>query len=361
MRDKSILFFVGKVNVGGAGKMIKYVANLCANHFKKVYLYSFYDSPSFNDINKSIVCGSLHLNTSKKLWRVDALRIIRSQVKDIAPDICCVFVSDVAVMCRIATLGLDITFVSAERGDPYTLPILWKKLVTWTYNHSDYCFFQLEKAKLFFTELRKENSFVIPNPYFVSKNIEPYVGERKNTIVTATRFEEEKGVDILIKAFAKIHPKYPNYRLVLYGSGSKLDELKSLIDSYGISEFVSFPGYINNVAEAVREDGIFVLPSRYEGIPNTLIEVLAVGVPVITSDCSPGGPDFLTNHGERGLLFEIDNVDELCQKLELLLNDNNLVKKLEKKSIEIKSAITVDKINKQWLNAFEKISINIKK
>lgn len=350
MQNNVIVFFVGKLNVGGAGKMVKYVANICRDVFKEIHVVSFYEDMEYDE--EGVSYHGLQLNTSRRFWRFSAIKDIRRIVSELNPTVCCSFVSDIAMMARIATLlKRSLVFISAERGDPYTLPRVWKFLVTWTYNHSDYCFFQLPKARDFFGKEVIDKSFVIPNPY-LGGSIEPYYGRRNKTIVTAIRFEKEKGVDLLINAFANIHKDFSDYRLVIYGAGSLLPQYKEMISFLDIDDCVSFPGYVDNVAEAVRKEGIFVLPSRYEGIPNNLIEVLAVGIPVISADCSPGGPRFLLRDGQSGLLFPVNDVKALEESIRRLIQDKALYADLQKRSSDILKEITEPIIRGMWIKAF---------
>ena len=354
MAPKTIIFFVGKLEVGGAGKMVKYAAGIAKERFDKVIVASFYEKTKDLEHITNVECVGLALSTKKKSWRLDAIKEIRKFVAANNPCVCCAFVSDIAVMVRLATLFMPkILFVSAERGDPYTLPGSWKRLVSWAYRHSDYCLFQLDNARDFFGKSIRSKSFVIPNPYIGNPPV-PYYGERKKTIVTATRFEKEKGVDILIDAFSKIHEQHPEYRLVIYGDGSLKDEFVERVGTLGISDCVDFPGYIKNVAEKVKDDGIFVLPSLYEGIPNTLIEVIAARVPTISFDCSPGGPRFLTQNGERGLLFPVGDKESLAQDINLLINDEQKAEMLSKKGPSIVDDLYEGKIRQMWMIFFTK-------
>ena len=356
MTNNTIVFLVGKLHVGGAGKMVKYAASIAKEQFEKVIVVSFYESTIDLQGEFGIDFIGLNLSTSEKLWRYDAIRKIRSFIINNNPAVVCAFVSDIAVMVRIATLFLKgMVFVSAERGDPYTLPRIWKILVSWAYSHSDYCLFQLPKARDFFCKKVREKSFVIHNPY-LGPLLPPYHGERKKTIVTATRLEIEKGVDILINAFAIIHHKYPDYKLIIYGDGSLKNELHNQVKSLGLVEYVDFLGYQQYIAEKVSKDGIFVLPSRYEGIPNTLIEVMATGMPTISADCSPGGPRFLTRDGELGMLFPVDDTSSLVEKIELLLENKELVRHLEKRSPEILKFTSENVVKPLWIGFFRDIS-----
>lgn len=356
MSSKILLFVGDSIDVGGAGKMIKFVANVMADYGYKVYLLSLCQFERPRDLKDIVeyVPGERGANFSLK-GRIRMLRIIRKSVKNIHPNIICSFTSEVAFMSRLATIGLPVLVASAERGDPYTLPFIWKVLVKWAYTKSDACFFQLEKAKQFFNQSIRDKSFIIPNPFILSTTVQPYNGKRNKTIVSAGRFVPEKGFDILIKSFAIVHNKYPEYNLIILGEGPLQEEYSKLIKSLSLSGFVFFPGYSRNVAESVRREGVFVLSSRYEGIPNVLIEALSVGIPVVATNCSPGGPEFLTGNGERGLIVPMDDCEAMAKAIIRLIEDEALYHLFEIKGPEIRTLLDVNLISNMWIDAFRRI------
>ena len=356
LSDRRILFVVSQLKIGGAAKMIKYLANLCAIHFDKVTLLTYYDDFTPDDVQSSIERLNLNVKACDiPIWRLTALRRLRKVVKKGKYDIVCSFLPDVSAMSRLATLGTKAIVVSAERGDPFQFSRFWKTLVSWTYKTSDYCVFQLEQARDFFDEKVISHSFVIPNPYVPIHNIEPYGCERKKTIVSAGRFAPQKRFDVLIEAFANVLQKHPEYKLVLYGEGACIDEYKGLAKKLQIEDFIEFPGYVKNIAERIREDGIFVLSSDYEGIPNSLIEAMSVGLPCVATDCTPGGASFLTGQGNKGLLIPVHDVREMAKAINQLIDNPVLAKNLSEKAREITKELDIEVINKQWINAFTKM------
>lgn len=360
MQNKKIVFVnrSRQLERGGAGKMTMFVANVCANIFEKVYVILLSDGKRPEELDKRITFVNLPGSNRKNLiiWRTREIIALRSKIKSIKPDIVCPFVSEAAVMSRIATLGLSTKFCPAERGDPYTETFPWTLLVKWAYRHSDYCFFQLEKARDFFGDSVANKSFVIPNPYLPKNNQEPYSGERKKTIVSAGRFEREKCYDDLINAFSIVYNKHPEYKLVIWGDGSLLGEYQAQVEQLGLNEVVSFPGYTWDVPETIKQEGIFVLPSLYEGIPNTLIDALSVGIPVVSTDCTPGGPYFLTQGGQNGLLVPVKSPEKMADAVNRIIEEPMLAEELSRKGPSILSFISVDRISKMWIESFEKIA-----
>ena len=142
---------------------------------------------------------------------------------------------------------------------------------------------------------------------------------------------------------------------LLYGEGDYLIEYEKLIKELSLEGFVELPGYIRNVASCIREDGIFVLSSDFEGIPNALIEAMSVGLPCVATDCTPGGPAFLTNNGERGLLVPIQDVDAMAGAIISLIEGPSLAASLAKKATDIVSLLNIDVINKMWIDSFKNI------
>ncbi len=353
LRNKKILFVVSQLKVGGAAKMIKYVANLCSHHFGSVTLATYYDDYTPDDVDRTIKRINLDVKAGKlPFWRITALNRLKKEIKYGDYDIVCSFLPDISTMSRIVSFGSDAVVVSAERGDPYQFSAFWRRLVNWTYKKSDYCVFQLEKARDFFGKEVSDHSFVIPNPYVPINNVEPYFGIRKKTIVSAGRFAPQKRFDILIEAFAMVHKLHTDYKLVLYGGGDCLAEYRGLAKQLGIEDSVEYPGYVRNIPSAVCEDGVFVLSSDYEGIPNSLIEAMSVGLPVVATDCTPGGPAFLTNNGERGLLVPVHDVDAMANAILKLIEDEELSNTLSKRASEIVKQLHIDVINNMWMEAF---------
>ncbi len=356
MKNHSILFVINYLDLGGAGKMLKYVANLCASSFGKVTVLTTDEQERSTGLNSSVRHISLGYNPEKGMaWRMMQTRKLRRAIKEFAPDIVCPFVSDVCFISKLASYGLDAIFVSAERGDPFTKNRIWDMMMKWTYSQSDYCFFQLPQARDYYGEKVREKSFVIPNVFVQEDGITPYHGERKKTIVSAGRFVAEKRYETLISAFAQVHNTHPEYKMIIYGEGPYLAQYKQQAESLGIAGLIEYPGYVKGVARTIREDGIFVLSSRYEGIPNSLIEALSVGIPCVSTDCTPGGPRFLTKDGKNGLLVPVDDVDAMATAINAIIEDEELAKRLSATGPSIIEELSDDTISKKWLDAFETI------
>lgn len=357
MGDK-IVYLINTLKVGGAAKMLKYVANLSTDIFREVTIISMYDSSyEGKDLKNGIDVVCLGFD---KVNRLKRQFIMVSQTKraieKLNPDFVCSFISHVCFVGRLATLhNKKIKYISAERGDPFTESFIWKKLVKWTYRNSDYCFFQLERARDFFGHEVAKKSFVIPNPAIFNKPVEPYFGIRKKTIVSAGRFGPEKRYCDLIEAFSIVHKKYPEYTLTIYGEGPMLASYKGQVKDLGLEDYVSFPGYVDCFAQQIREDGVFVLSSLYEGIPNSLIEAMSVGIPCVATDCTPGGPAFLFDNGTRGILIPVKEPAAMADAIIQYIQNPELAQSNGESAISIVNQLKEETIRTKWINAFKMI------
>lgn len=238
--------------------------------------------------------------------------------------------------------------VYSERCDPNSYSYVAKKALRKFLPKADGAVFQTEDAQRCYDGIITKNSIVIPNavnPEFVR---EAYRGERRKTVVAAGRLTEQKNFPLLIRAFGKASASHPEQRLVIYGQGEQLESLKALVTELKIEEKVEFPGYVDNFGDHIIDAGMFVLPSNYEGMPNALMEAMALGLPCIATDCPCGGSRYLIQNGLNGLLVPTGDVDALAQAMDKLLSDTELASKLGENARRIAEDLDADKIYGQW-------------
>ena len=173
--------------------------------------------------------------------------------------------------------------------------------------------------------------------------------ERKE-IVTVGRLEPQKNQKLLINAFSELAKKIPDYTLVIYGEGSLRKELEKFIESKGLKDRIFLPGAKNNIQEYIKDASLFVLSSDYEGIPNALIEAMAIGLPCVSTDCSPGGARELITNGENGVIVECRNSNELATAMARLLTDRESAKKMGTNAKKIYTRVDKNLVCNRWLD-----------
>ncbi len=138
-------------------------------------------------------------------------------------------------------------------------------------------------------------------------------------LITVGRLTHQKGHDTFLKAVSLVRKKYP-IKVVIMGEGELEQNLKDMAEELGISETVHFMGWQANPFCYIRNSTLFVLPSRWEGFPNALVEAMACGCPVVASRCE-SGPEEILQDNRFGLLAKVDDAEELAKKIFEMMED----------------------------------------
>ena len=219
--------------------------------------------------------------------------------------------------------------------------------------------FQTEEAKDWYGKaIGKAKVQIIPNainPDFIK---EPYRNDRKKTIVTAGRLTEQKNHVLLLKAFAKICQKFPDYQLVIYGGGGNLkNKIVETVKQLNIEDRVIMPGYTTNIGDKIKDASLFVLSSDFEGMPNALMEAMALGLPCVSTDCKGGGARFLIDNEKNGLLTPIGDVAALAKAIDRMLSDRKFAEQCGEEAHKICEQLAPEKIYREWESLIIAIAI----
>lgn len=183
---------------------------------------------------------------------------------------------------------------------------------------------------------------IIPNPIDIKKIKKlsseelhhPWFDNQVPVIVSAGRLNRQKGFPLLLKAFARLQKEIP-LRLIILGEGEERPTLESLISKLQLNPWVQLPGFIKNPYPYIKNSSIYVMTSLYEGFPVAMLEAMACGIPIVSTDC-PSGPDEIITDGFNGLLVPVSNESELCSAISKILKDKAFGKRLsEKASLDI--------------------------
>ena len=219
----------------------------------------------------------------------------------------------------LAAAGIPHRLLVSERNDPTR--ITGQRLRDWSYRKAEKLILQTEDMRRCFAQDLQQKSAVIPNP-IADDMPEPYRGERKKRIVSVGRLEPQKNHKLLLDAFAEFHKNYPEYELHIFGVGELDKDLRRQAGELGIGDRVVFRGFSSNVQQEIRDSAMFVLSSDYEGISNSMIEALAMGVPVISTDCPVGGSRMYIENGVSGLLTPVGDWKALAEAMLKIAGDS---------------------------------------
>lgn len=298
---------------------------------------------------------SSNKNLNKNYLRI---RELRKCIKNFKPDIVLSFLGPNNLRMLIATIGLKCKKVVSVRNDPvqeYGNSYAKRLITNIIFLFADGCVFQTEMAKDYFWKPIKYRSTIIFNP--VDKKF--FMQKRSKTvknIISVGRFDKQKNHLLLIRAFAKIAHIFPGENLILYGTGVLKKDMEQLAEKLNISDRVIFPGVADNIEKKLAESRLFVLSSDFEGMPNALMEAMAVGVPCISTDCRVGGPRLLFGKELEQYLVPCNNEKVLSKCIGDMLNkseiENDMISKELKKRAEL---FNPEKIFAQWKEYFERL------
>ena len=161
------------------------------------------------------------------------------------------------------------------------------------------------------------------------------------------RLSEEKNIELAIHAFSRINRS--GYKLHVYGEGPLKLQLQDIALECGVAQEVFFEGQVSSVINEIKDAEILILSSNYEGMPNTLIEGMVMGLACISTNFPSGAAEELITNNENGMLIPVNGEDELVRSLQELINNNDLRKKIQQNAISLRDKLEKSKIIDQWI------------
>ncbi|MCE5345941.1 MAG: glycosyltransferase [Bacteroidales bacterium] len=207
--------------------------------------------------------------------------------------------------------------------------------------------FQTEKVQKYFSRKIQSKSVVITNPIIDDHLLTPRI-IRKHKIVSVGRLSLEKNFSMLIKAFANIC--HEDYTLHIYGEGELQIELENLILKTGMKDKIILEGYVDRVVDKISDAEIYVLCSDFEGIPNSLIEGMAMGLACISTNFPSGAAADLINNYENGILIQVGDQKQLENSIKLLIKDKEFCIKLMNNATRVREVLKKEIIIDKWIN-----------
>ena len=355
---KTIVLYIGSMQKGGAQRVMSVLAKhlsgqghhiIMINDIRPIANIPEYYLP--NTITRIYLDETEKSGITRNLSRIIKLE---KTLKDFNPDCVLSFEGPPNIRLLVASIGLKCKTIVSVRNDPVREYGTGIKgfLLKQVFRFASMTIFQTEKASFFFPYSVRTRSVVIPNPIDGKFFQESWTGKGRD-IIAVGRLQPQKNYPLLIEAFAKIAPRFPDTDLVICGDGVLRRELEALVEQYGIKDRVHFRGIVEDVRNELKRAGVFVMSSDYEGMPNALMEAMAVGVPIISTDCPCGGPSELLGNGKYGVLVNCGNVLDLACSMEKLLASDTDRQYYHNMSLQRSKKYQTDIIMEKWLNILE--------
>jgi glycosyltransferase involved in cell wall biosynthesis len=361
-REKHVAFYIGSLCKGGAERVFVNLADFFRKNGYRVTMVTQYRKEDEYELPDGVTrvisdLGEEELNNSRVVnfcRRVKKLhRIWKTEQPDVV--LSCVGKNNfMAVVTTMFTGTKPVVSVVGEAKEEYPTRLM-RMLANLLFPHAAGIILQTERSKYFFSKKIQRKAVIMPNslnPAFVKPR---YEGEREKRIVSVGRMDANKNQEMMIRAFAAISDKYPEYTLTIYGDGELRSHIEETARSLGVGNRVFLPGIIPDVAAKIERASLFLLTSYSEGVSNALIEALATGLAVIATDVPSGGTVELMEDGVNGLIIPAGDVAALQKAMDRLLGNPAYMEQLGREAAKIQERLKPERVNELWRAYFEGI------
>jgi glycosyltransferase involved in cell wall biosynthesis len=286
------------------------------------------------------------------IWQGRRTIWLRRTIRKIKPDAVLSFLTQTNILTVLATRGLATHTAISERNDPRLqrhrprvefmrrIVYPWADVVTANSKGA------LDALQAFVPE---EKLAFLPNPLADQPSSETFAFAAP-TVITVGRLVEQKGIDVLLAAWAKVAASLPGWRLALVGDGPLADELKEQARNLGVEDSVDWVGHVSDPFPLLRGAKLFVMTSRFEGTPNALLEAMACGLPAVVSDASPGPCELIgTDESRAGRIVPVEDANATADAILRLARDDTLRRRFGLAARERVRAHDADRAIDVWL------------
>lgn len=346
-------FVIGAMNYSGAEKVLSIIMKELVQRGNEVSVILLEREYGISECIDGIhvfgakACGN-------KIQRIRQRRaLIRRCIREINSDIVISF----GFVCNINVLAAvpfsRIPILVCERNDPLFDPrkkiqIVQRNLL---YRLADGYVFQTKKIGEYFSEIsHRKSTFIVPNP-IVDSGVRWSIEAAEKRVVTFARLDDfQKDQLVMIRAFQKFHFTHSDYILEIYGAGPDKKKYQQFITDNQLESCIMLKGKSHNPLHDMKNAGAFLLTSRFEGMPNALMEAMSIGIPFVTTDCSGGGAHALMEYSGLGryILPPVGDVDSIANALCRLIDDKQMQLELSQKGVKINQVLSEEKVTDIW-------------
>ncbi len=353
---KKILFVIPSLSNGGAERVVSKISTELTKYDYDVNILKFYNTDKDYSVGEKVSIYNLsngNLEDYKKIGTLKRLKLIRRKIKEINPDDIFPFLDHVYIYVYTA-----LFFTRFKKMIYYSMrnnPKFQEKkqiiLINFFNSFAKKIIVQNQGQKEYFSKRKQRKIIVIPNPID-----EKYLnfGKKFNVfpkqLFSVGRLEKQKNYELALNSFAHIIKDYPDLKYIIFGKGSLKEQLIDMCEKLNIKDKVEFKGFTSNFEDIYKQGDIFVMSSIYEGMPNALAEAIAVGVPVISTNCE-FGPNDLILDSKVGILVNDFTIESFTKGLKSIIdNYGYYVSKSDYRKKVIYDNYSLEKIVRLWID-----------
>ncbi|MBW3543647.1 MAG: glycosyltransferase family 4 protein [Planctomycetes bacterium] len=345
---------------GGAERVVSWLANRWTERGRRVTVITLQRAEAAEyDLNprvERIALGQAGRSQSawQAVWKNFArARRLRRAVRQSDARTVLSFTEKVNVLMLLACFGLAVRVVIAERTDPRAHHIgrSWGLMRRLLYRRCGGIVVQTDAVREWARRLvGPAPVYVVPNAVRSHPAGDDFeCGDLPDTrrTVALGRLSPEKGFDLLIAAFGQVAMQHPEWTLEIHGEGDERRPLEEQIANLALAGRVALPGWTPQPDRVLAEAELFVLPSRYEGMPNALLEAMSCGLPCVSFDCD-SGPREIIRDDVDGVLVPAGDVHALGQALSRMMGDRPLRERLGDRAREVRERFGEERVLALW-------------
>ena len=244
----------------------------------------------------------------------------------------------------------NVSLILSERNDPSRIPEkYYQRLIrNIVYLFADKIVFQTRDAMKMFPKSVQNKGKIIMNP-LTDEILNNEIMIDGKDLVTLSRLDEQKNLFFMIDVFYLISGKYSDSRLLIYGEGPLKKDLEIYIKRRRLEDRCFLKGYVKDVwKDEVKKCRAYLSTSNYEGVSNSIMEALSLGIPVVATDCPIGGTKMLIDNGINGFIVEMNNIDLFYDAVSKIMEDDSLAQRLHQNALCIREKFSIKKIGEEW-------------
>lgn len=329
---KKYLFVIPSLSKGGAERVVSVLSSELIEHKRDVTIITHFKVENEYSIssNVKVVClSNLYEDDYRRkistMYLIKLAYKLRKVIVAENPDYILPFLWTTCIRVDLALMFSKYKKIVIQtiRNNPSIFPEskLMQLYRNYLVEKSVKTIVQNGEQKKYFRKIQHNKIFVLPNPVFPDLfNINRLKSNNQINIISVGRLEKQKNFDMLIDAFELINSKYKETRLHIYGEGSLMDHLQKKINRKDLKDIAILHGRSINYEEIYGSADIYVLSSDFEGMPNTLLEAMSVGIPCVSTNCPTGPSDIITDR-KNGFLVPVNDINELANKILYLIEN----------------------------------------
>ncbi len=344
---KDITFVCQYLAKGGAERVMSILINYFALSKYKVRVIVLYENIIDYDIDPNV--ETIYLNWKRKPKISEYIKNLKELRVLLKNTIIISFLYTAIRDTVLATILLEKKLIVSERNDPYNDPPgkLRRLIRTISYLFADKIVFQTKDAMDYFPKIIRKKGVIIENPIKSNLPVKKS-GYREKTVVSICRITAQKNIKLGIDAFSDFLKTHPEYIYNIYGDGELYDEIEQYIINKNLQNKVFLKGFIKNIHEEVINAMMYISSSNYEGISNSMLEAMALGLPVICTDCPIGGSRQVIKNGINGILTPVGDAVELTKAMLLIANDFKFRQTLSNNARSVNEKYKTSSICNMW-------------